>query len=217
VRNPTYFEGDLRRTLLDSAASEVEAAGAGAISLRSLARAAGVSHAAPAHHFGDKSGLFTALAIEGFDMMVATMRDAAAAAAHEQAQTRLVRTGVGYVGFAVRHRGHFEVMFRPEIVRTDDADLIRASGEAASVLADHVRSAQADGWATHVDSTTIITTAWALVHGLATLATQGALGPIDAIALEHLTERTATLLADGLAIAHSRLPSLGDAAGGQAE
>lgn len=197
--NPTYFAGDLRRALLDTAADGIAAGGAASVSLRGLARQVGVSHAAPAHHFGDKAGLFTALAIEGFDMLTASMHTQVAKAKDEPAHVRLVKTGVGYVGFAARHRAHFEIMFRPDLLRHEDPEYVRASAESAAVLSDHVLAAQAQGWAPHVDSVAIVTIAWALVHGLATLATQGALGEIsEPKALERLTERLATLVAEGV-------------------
>ncbi|HEY4796462.1 MAG TPA: helix-turn-helix domain-containing protein, partial [Mycobacterium sp.] len=59
---PTYHHGDLRAAILNEAARLVAQRGADGVSLRELAREAGVSHAAPAHHFTDRRGLFTALA-----------------------------------------------------------------------------------------------------------------------------------------------------------
>lgn len=65
-----YHHGDLRAALLAAAAEQIEAVGTARLSLRELARRrAGVSHAAPAHHFVDKRGLFTVLAAEGFRML----------------------------------------------------------------------------------------------------------------------------------------------------
>ena len=65
----TYHHGDLKAVILAKAAALVAERGADGISLRELARAAGVSHAAPAHHFTDRRGLFTALATEGFRLL----------------------------------------------------------------------------------------------------------------------------------------------------
>ncbi|HEV7962299.1 MAG TPA: helix-turn-helix domain-containing protein, partial [Actinoplanes sp.] len=105
----TYHHGDLRRALLDAAAEVIEEQGPAALSLRDLARRAGVSHAAPTHHFGDKAGLLTALATEGYGLLVAEL-------AEEWAATHsFLEQGVAYVRFAIRHRAHFEVMFRPDL------------------------------------------------------------------------------------------------------
>ena len=64
-----YHHGDLRRALIHATVAAVAASGPTAVSLRGLAAELGVSHAAPVHHFGDKAGLFTAVAVEGFDLM----------------------------------------------------------------------------------------------------------------------------------------------------
>ena len=64
----SYHHGDLRRALIDAALQDIAASGPANLSLRALARSAGVSHAAPAHHFRDKSGVFTAIATEGFQL-----------------------------------------------------------------------------------------------------------------------------------------------------
>ena len=64
-----YHHGDLRRALLDAALAEIAEGGPGQVSLRELARPVGVSHAAPRHHFGDKRGLLTAVAVEGFELL----------------------------------------------------------------------------------------------------------------------------------------------------
>src|SRR5215210_5327 len=72
----SYHHGDLKATILAEAAVLVSQRGADGLSLRELARAAGVSHAAPAHHFTDRRGLFTALATEGFAMLAGALKAA---------------------------------------------------------------------------------------------------------------------------------------------
>jgi tetracycline repressor-like protein len=104
-----YHHGDLPRALLDAAIQAILEVGPAAVSLRDLARRAGVSHAAPAHHFGDKAGLLTAVATDGFRRLAATLRET------YQATGSFLEVGVAYVRFAVTHRAHFEVMFRPEL------------------------------------------------------------------------------------------------------
>ncbi|HEY4419033.1 MAG TPA: TetR family transcriptional regulator, partial [Pseudonocardia sp.] len=71
-----YHHGDLRRALLDTALQAVAEQGPAAISLRDVARRAGVSHAAPTHHFGDKTGLLTALAAEGWSLLADALTEA---------------------------------------------------------------------------------------------------------------------------------------------
>ncbi|WP_229399804.1 TetR/AcrR family transcriptional regulator [Micromonospora okii] len=162
TRPSAYHHGDLRRALLDAAAEAIGESGPAALSLRDLARRAGVSHAAPAYHFGDKAGLLTALAAQGFDLLTRALRAAG---------DDLLEAGVAYVGFAVRHRAHFEVMFRPDLHRADDPELVAARARAGGVLRGGVarrtdRDPDADALA-----------AWSIVHGFATLWLSGALPP----------------------------------------
>src|SRR5215218_3535844 len=123
-----YHHGDLRRALLQAALEAIAEVGPAAVSLRDLARRAGVSHAAPAHHFGDKAGLLTAVATDGFRRLAATLGEA------YEATGSFLEVGVAYVRFAVTHRAHFEVMFRPELNHTDDPELVRARDAARALL-----------------------------------------------------------------------------------
>ena len=155
-----YHHGDLRRTLLDAAVEVIAESGPAAVSLRELARRAGVSHAAPAHHFGDKAGLMTALAAEGFGLLA----DELAAAPDLQ------ESGVAYIRFATRNRAHFEVMFRAELYHADDPQVAAAATRAADILAEHVA-----GQVGEADRHAARLAAWSLVHGFAALWLGGAL------------------------------------------
>ncbi|MEU4550969.1 TetR/AcrR family transcriptional regulator [Micromonospora violae] len=153
-----YHHGDLRRALLTAALEAVEEVGPGALSLRDLARRAGVSHAAPAHHFGDKAGLLAALAAQGFDLL---------AQALTAAGDNLLEAGVAYVDFAVTRRAYFEVMFRPELYRPDDAELVAAQGRAAAALRSGVATLPTGG--EPADTARDALAAWSIAHGFATL------------------------------------------------
>ncbi|PWR07113.1 TetR family transcriptional regulator [Micromonospora acroterricola] len=159
-----YHHGDLRRALLAVALEAIEEVGPAALSLRDLARRAGVSHAAPAHHFGDKAGLLTALAAQGFDLLAQTLTAAG---------DDLLAAGVAYVDFAVRHRAHFEVMFRPEFYRADDAELVTAQGRARAALRAGVAALPTRGAPSDTDRDALA--AWSIAHGFATLWLAGAL------------------------------------------
>jgi AcrR family transcriptional regulator len=157
-----YHHGDLPQALLEAAVEAIAEVGPAAVSLRDLARRTGVSHAAPAHHFGDKAGLLTAVAADGFRRLAATLRQT------YQATGSFLEVGVAYVRFAVTHRAHFEVMFRPELYRTDDPELIRARDAARAMLyppaAEAATTSDSGG-----DDVRAGVAAWSLVHGLATL------------------------------------------------
>ena len=115
-----YHHGDLRPALLRVAVEAIGQTGPAAMSLREVARRAGVSHAAAAYHFGDKAGLLTAVAAQGYRMLTEELRDA------RDAGRGFLEVGVAYVRFAVSHRAHFEVMYRPELYRPDDAEVLEA-------------------------------------------------------------------------------------------
>jgi len=152
-----YHHGDLRRALLDAAAEAIVEVGPAGVSLRDLARRVGVSHAAPAHHFGDKTGLLTAIAAEGYRLLGAATRQA-----WEETHDFL-EVGVAYVRFAVTHRAHFEVMFRPELYRSDDPELHTAQVQSAQVLYGPLTEL---GARAPVEAGVA---AWSLMHGVAWL------------------------------------------------
>ena len=105
-----YHHGALRAALLDAGERELAEAGPEAFSLRRVARRAGVSHAAPAHHFGDVGGLLTALAGRGFERLLA-LADRRAAAAGPGAEERLMAYGLAYMDFAREHTALFRLCF----------------------------------------------------------------------------------------------------------
>lgn len=154
-----YHHGQLRAAVLDAAVEVIEADGLGTLSLRDLARRAGVSHAAPAHHFGDRAGLLTTLAADGYRLLA----EALAAAGGDFREV-----GVAYVRFAVTHRAHFQVMFRPDLYRADDPELVEAQRRASAILYGGAASLRPDARATGL-------AAWSLVHGFATLWNAGVL------------------------------------------
>lgn len=189
-----YHHGDLRAALLDAAEVLLERDGIQALTLRAAARAAGVSHAAPAHHFGDLAGLLSDLAATGYTRFRAALVTEMAAASPAP-MDRLHAMGFGYVRFARAHPGLFLLMFRSE--RLDPArPALREAMEAAyGALAE---AAAAAGSPTRAGSEVLpmsgrladVTAAWAIAHGLAMLVIDGR--------LRGLTEDTDTLVSAAL-------------------
>lgn len=152
-----YHHGDLRRAILTAALDAITADGPGGLSLRDLARRAGVSHAAPAHHFKDRTGLLTAIAAEGFGLLAGTLGEA----------TDLKDAGVRYVRFAREHPAHFQVMFAPGLLRPDDLELTTARALATDALRTSVSGVRSEGFG--IDTRLAGIAAWSLAHGFATL------------------------------------------------
>ena len=158
-----YHHGDLRPALLAATVEAIELFGPTAFSLRDVARRAGVTHPAAAYHFGDKAGLLTALATEGFRMILDDLAEA------QRTTGSFLEVGIAYVRFATEHRAHFEVMYRPELYRGDDPELIAAKQAAATLLYGSDRP--------DLDQLSAGVAAWAFVHGMATLWLNGNLPP----------------------------------------
>jgi AcrR family transcriptional regulator len=169
AKTGSYHHGDLRAAVLRAAVEVISESGPAAVSMRDLSRRAGVSHAAPAHHFGDKAGLLTAVAAEGFELLA----DALTRAGTQDGS--FLDVGVAYVGFAVDHRAHFEVMYRPDLYHQDDPAVVAARQRGARAL-----YGGAGALPTEVAGADTLVTgvaAWSLVHGFATLWLNGNLPP----------------------------------------
>src|ERR1700692_4235606 len=104
-----YHHGDLRRALLEAAEAILEREGPGGLSLRAVAREAGVSPAAPYHHFKDKDELLLAVGRNGFARLKAALAEAALST--EDRAARLPAIGLAYIEFAQAHPATYEVMY----------------------------------------------------------------------------------------------------------
>lgn len=165
----SYHHGDLRASLVRASLTLLAEEGIEGLTLRSVARRVGVSHAAPKNHFGDLSGLLEAVAAEGFVRLAEAMEAAVAGAADPL--SRLLEAGVAYVAFARRRPGHFRAMFHPRLgPRLAGGELEQASTRALGVLVEAMRAAQAAGVAREGDVLELSLAAWSMVHGLAALA-----------------------------------------------
>lgn len=182
-KSAPYHHGDLRSTLIRAAEEELIEKGVDAFSLRGAAKRAGVSHAAPAHHFKDSHALLNALAAVGFLRLTEAMKDEQAKAGGD-AKDQLVASGVGYVRFALDNPELLQLMFGTSRRLDDDADLRRASEAAFSVLVNgvgQVRGREAfrteTGWRD-------VAACWSIVHGYAQLAISGRMGFVTGLDFE---------------------------------
>jgi AcrR family transcriptional regulator len=197
-----------RDRLLDAAAEEVAAAaaGPGQVSLRAIARRAGLSHNAAEYHFQDRAGLLTALAVKGFHRLEGDLRRALDAATQTGVEP-LAALGGAYLDFGLTDPNTLELMFRADLVRPQDPDLQQAQRAAFGVLEEVATKAASNVPAGREGD--LPTIAWAFVHGLVSLARYGALRPSTAPANPRQTEQAARdLLATFTRLLQAAVPQL---------
>jgi AcrR family transcriptional regulator len=172
TRAQPYHHGNLRAALLEAAEAELEAQGIEAFSLRGVAKRAGVSHAAPAHHFRDANGLLTGLAAEGYRRFVAA-QEARQKIARSDGLSQLVAAGMGYIDFAMAHPALFRLMFSSDRPDHDAPDLSTAGSAAFQRLLDAVEGLRGIDPSRDKKSMLGVMAAWAIAHGLADLLVAG--------------------------------------------
>jgi AcrR family transcriptional regulator len=169
-----YHHGDLRRALLRAAVAILERDGPSALSLRAVAREAGVSPAAPYHHFKDKSELLNAVATEGFAKLKTALAEAFAAAHGDEVRSAL---GVAYVEFSRHHPALYRVMWdcaRNSEKLPDDA---HAKDSAFELVKQTLREA-AGGEISDLDLELTAIASWCAAHGLAEISTFAQFKPL---------------------------------------
>jgi AcrR family transcriptional regulator len=166
-----YHHGALRDALLKAAERVLERDGLAGLTLRAVAREAGVSHAAPTHHFGDLTGLVSELAAIGFRQFNAAMVAAGAAAGSALMEKALARAKA-YVAYAQAHPGMYGLMFRTERLDMSRPSLHEAAEASFAGLAGAIgasRQEQISERALSLDQAAAIARAWSLVHGFTML------------------------------------------------
>lgn len=161
VEAKPYHHGDLRRALIEAAERILENEGPSALSLRAVAREAGVSAAAPYHHFKDKNELLSAIAQEGFELLAQAMREKAAT--ETDPRMRLNALGVGYVCFARTNPALYNLMYSASRERDQ-----RTGGPFGLVKAAMLEAGAGDIGAADLELAQIA--AWCTAHGLAEMA-----------------------------------------------
>lgn len=169
-----YHHGDLREALLKAAEQELIEKGIEGFTLRGVAKRAGVSHAAPAHHFRDTSDLLTALAAVAAARFRDTMKQRQERSPTD-ARSQFLASGQGYIAFALANPALFDLMFgsrRPDFA---SEEFTKPSSEAFMILADGVADLRGSNPLEDTEGRADILTAWSLVHGLAKLLIAGRL------------------------------------------
>ncbi|MFG3047298.1 TetR/AcrR family transcriptional regulator [Streptomyces sp. NPDC048241] len=177
-----YHHGDLRAALLESAERTLREKGAAALSLRELARATGVSHAAPGRHFKDKQALLDALALAGYERLNQALTAATADDPDADLERRMTALARAYLGFAVDNPELLELMFARKH-DPDSSDLLAtAVDQSLGTLTRAFVHAQERGEIVQGDPERITLVAAASLHGLAALIAGCALDADEALA-----------------------------------
>jgi len=162
---------DLRSRILAASAALVESEGLAALSMREVARRAGVTHQAPYHHFADRESILAELVKDGFEELADRLERAIDCALPRDTRALLASAGLAYVGFALDHPGRFRMMFRPEVCDHGRFPAAQAAGERAFEQLMRMVGL------VHGEATIVLASMhWAQVHGLAGLLLDGSLG-----------------------------------------
>jgi AcrR family transcriptional regulator len=167
-----YHHGNLRQALLEQAMIALRDGGIDELSLRELARAVGVSHAAPRRHFPDRQALLDALAIEGFRRLGATLTEAEAGGDGEFEPT-LQRCAHAYVTFATTDAALLEVMFAGKHTETVD----QAANQAFAPILSLILRGQTEHVLDDEDPERVGLMLLSVIHGIASLRSAGMVGP----------------------------------------
>jgi len=171
-----YHHGDLRHAMLDAVAEVVREHGIDHVSLREVARRVGVSHSAAIHHFGNKAGLLTTFAAQGYVDMAESVLASISEAHPDDGPAMLEAAGRGYVRFALREPERFQAMFELHHLKPDDPVFTAARDTAYSLLSRAIGRCCDEGYIAPADAGTVGAAAWSLSHGLAGLWISGRLG-----------------------------------------
>lgn len=182
--------------LVDEALAVLDEDGFEGLTLRNIARRAGVSHGAPLRHFRSLADLLSEVAAHGFRVLHRVVDERAAALPPGAgARARLAAAGHGYVTKAVERPDLFALMFRPDGLDLENESFRRDSAEAFEQVVRLVRSAQDEGFETERDARVLAGCVWASLHGLASLWAQGALPAVAPSAtLDEAVETTLDLI-----------------------
>jgi AcrR family transcriptional regulator len=173
VRQPPE---SVRTRLVDATLAALREQTLSGVTLRGVARRAGVSHAAPLKHYAGFGDLLTEAAGAGFERLGERVDEAAASLAPGAgSRARLVAASRAYIELAVEEQGLFALMFRSDLLNYSNPRYAVASMSVYQQFLRYVRAVQDDGWYADVPTELVNATVWSLVHGLATLWSGGAL------------------------------------------
>lgn len=192
-KQPTYHHGDLADALIDATVEILADKGPAQLSLREIARVAGVSHGAPAHHFGGKAGLLTAVATRGHRLLARMLNESQSSG--QSAEQRLLAAGEAYIRFAVAEPALFAIMFQSDQINQEDPEFRSAGEVSRGILLSCVQELLPHKSLGGRNHNAILIALWSQVHGFASLWLAGNFGdPHDLELLQALIEDMLTSL-----------------------
>jgi len=175
-------EDDLKSRLLRATDEILNEQGVENFSLREAARRSGVSHGAPAFHYGDAAGLLTAYAADGFDTLAKLMLRYRAEARPDP-KSQLAAAGLAYIDYAIGHRARFQLMFRSDRLKGDEVCLKEAAKRAFEQLQAVVAPFIGSSRTKEQERSIKLLMAWSIVHGFASLVLEGHLAHFQGTAI----------------------------------
>lgn len=192
----TYHHGDLRNALLDAGSAVAHELGAEALSLREVARRAGVSHTAAYNHFADKNDLLRGLAVRAFEQLAEELQAAA-----DAPDASLENSAAAYIRFAMSHSAEFRFMFQRSLCMPDgEFDPLAGAGMVAQdVLRGQILLLQANGELVAGNPEDLVLAAWSQVHGITTIVLETPVfKSVSVEVAEHLARQGMRALIDGI-------------------
>lgn len=167
-------QDDLRERVLRASVELIETEGLAALSMREVARRAGVSHQAPYHHFKDREAILAAVAERGFELLNDALTKARTEATGPTHSVELA--GIAYVKFACDHSAYFRIMFRPELVKVSDhSEVDHIADQTFTHLPQMVADCMKAGLPEDLGTETMAAFLWSVAHGFACLLIDGPL------------------------------------------
>ena len=185
--DPVVDTASLRDRILDASIELISQEGLQALSMREVARRAGVTHQAPYHHFADREAILAAIAEQGFTEL--NRRIAESSTTATSAVDALEKCGMAYVSFALEKPAHFRMMFRPELVAIEKYPALQHCADSAfGNLPMMVEACAKAGLVVKPNTDAFVVMLWSFVHGFACLLLDGPLERTVPASATHRTE-----------------------------
>lgn len=175
AKSKSFHHGDLKRALIDAAVSLLDQYGVAGVTIRAVAREAGVSHSAPVNHYKDRRALLTAIAQDQFEIILKDIESALLKAANNQ-KDRVEVFANTMIEFGFRYPHRYQLLWRGDLVGHDDPKLLAVMDNIYDQLCDEIDRTIPKA---NVDRDTIAVALWSMWHGYIDMRLSGMFLPLD--------------------------------------